>query len=79
MCLSLFIIIEEVYSAKQWLQTDGLNYSNIILIKEKWMITYDLRKSEIFESNEPSVLDIFLKWPKFQNSKGYELLCTFIV
>lgn len=73
-----FIIIEEVKSATHWLQTDGLNFSNLSIIKEKWMITYEVRKYDIFESSQQCISDIFLKWPIFQSAKGYELVCTFI-
>jgi len=61
---------EEVYSAKLWLQIDGLN-SNIDLIKEKWSLTYEIRRNEIFGC---SLLDIFKKWPLFQSPNGYKLV-----
>lgn len=66
-------------SATDWLQTDGLNFSNLSTIKEKWLITYDVRKYDIFESKDQSTSDIFLKWPIFQSANGYELVCTFVI
>jgi len=69
----IFIILEEVQSAKQWLLTDGLN-SDFSSIKEKWTLTYDIRRNDIFNSNEYSILDILLKWPIFQSPIGYQLV-----
>ncbi|CAI6361259.1 unnamed protein product [Macrosiphum euphorbiae] len=68
---------EEVKSATYWLQTEGLNFSNLNIIKAKWLITYEVRKYDIFESNEQSISDIFLKWPIFQSPKDWYVLEDF--
>jgi len=72
-----FIIIDEVLDAKQWLQADGLA-GDINLVKAKWLITYDLRKKEVFESEDRLLSTIFQSWPILQGPKGYELVCLYL-
>jgi len=75
--LFLFITIDEVLDAKQWLKTDGLA-GDFNLVKEKWLITYDLRKKEVFESENRLLSIIFQSWPILQGPKGYELVRLYL-
>lgn len=72
-----YIIIDEVLSSKEWLKTDGLA-SDLNLVKTKWLITHDLRKKEVFESEERLLSTIFQSWPILQGPKGYELVCLYL-
>lgn len=45
------------------------------IVKEKWNLTYDLRRSEILNSDKKGTLcDIFKSWPILKSPKGHELV-----
>lgn len=58
---------------KKWLLSDGLNHE-LCGIKDKWEITFNLRKNDIFELT--SLSDVFKAWPIFQGPNGYNLVRT---
>jgi len=60
--------------AKLWLQDEGLS-ADFKSVKEKWNLTYDLRRSEILNSdNKLTLCDIFKSWPILKGQRGYELV-----
>jgi len=60
--------------AKLWLQDEGLS-ADFKSVKEKWVLTYDLRRSEILNSDTKLTLcDVFKSWPILKCPRGYELV-----
>ncbi|XP_016662910.1 uncharacterized protein LOC107884709 [Acyrthosiphon pisum] len=69
------VFSDDLTLAKLWLQEEGLS-ADFKSVKEKWILTYDLRRSEILNSDTKLTLcDIFKSWPILKSPRGYELVC----
>ncbi|CAI6364176.1 unnamed protein product [Macrosiphum euphorbiae] len=72
------VFSDDLTLAKLWLQDEGLS-ADFKSVKEKWNLTYDLRRSEILNSDTKLTLfDIFKSWPILKCPRGYELVSTYI-
>jgi len=70
----LFICIDDLKAAKLWLQEEGLS-ANFDSVKDKWRLTYNIRKSEILNADSKvTVYDVFLNWPILKSPRGHELV-----
>lgn len=70
--------LENVETAKIWLSQNGLS-ANFEDIKSNWIITYQVRKSEIQGLDNKSITerhlsDIFKAWPILCSSRGPDLV-----
>ncbi|XP_022176603.1 uncharacterized protein LOC111038004, partial [Myzus persicae] len=69
------VFSDELALAKLWLQEEGLS-ADFESVKEKWNLTFDLRRSEVLNSHTKLTLcDIFKSWPILKSPRGYELVC----
>lgn len=64
--------------AKLWLQDEGLS-ADFESVKEKWNLTFDLRRSEVLNSHiKLTLCDIFKSWPILKSPRGYGLVSVYI-
>lgn len=64
-------------ATKRWLANEGLT-ENFDVVLSKWQLTYEIRKHEILDPNNPYLSDFFETWPVLQGPTGYKLVCFFI-
>ncbi|CAI6356037.1 unnamed protein product [Macrosiphum euphorbiae] len=68
------VFSDDLKAAKLWLQEEGLS-ANFDSVKDKWRLTYNIRKSEILNADSKvTVYDVFLNWPILKSLRGYELI-----
>ncbi|KAL5246241.1 hypothetical protein ACI65C_013649 [Semiaphis heraclei] len=69
------VFSDDLKAAKLWLQEEGLS-ANFDSVKDKWRLTYSIRKSEILNpDSKVTVCDVFLNWPILKSPRGNELVC----
>ncbi|CAI6355089.1 unnamed protein product [Macrosiphum euphorbiae] len=65
---------EEVECTKLWLKNDGLSAPFDDILINKWILTYEIRKADVFGPCSRNLSSVFELWPLICSPKGYLLV-----
>lgn len=65
----IIIYLDDIEKAKEWLQNER-HSASFEVVKEKWILTHEIRKSEFINLKTRSLCDLFDTWTILKIPKG---------